>query len=97
MGVNIDFSLLGNAPDPGAALQERLDAINVPLEAELRRIARGLGGRTGARALDAVRRAAVDLPYAAVRRHVGTEAMPSWLERDVGAAARALLVAWSAG
>lgn len=40
---------------------------------------------------------AVDLPYAAVRRHVGTEAMPSWLERDVGAAARALLVAWSAG
>ena len=40
------------------------------------------------RALDRVTRAIVDIPYAAVRRH---KSLPSWLEEDVAAAARALL------
>lgn len=79
--------------DPGAALGEQLERMNEPLEAQLRRVVRGPGGRLGARGLDAVRRAVVDLPYAAVRRHAGTDAMPSWLEADVGAATRSLLAA----
>jgi len=79
--------------DPGAALSARLEAMNAPLEAELRRVVRGPGARVDARGLEAVRRAVVDLPYAAVRRHGETEPMPSWLEADVGAATRSLLEA----
>ena len=40
--------------------------------------------------LDAAR-AVADLPYAVVRRHAHDESMPSWLEADVAASARAVL------
>ncbi|OBJ03026.1 hypothetical protein A5660_20825 [Mycobacterium alsense] len=43
------------------------------------------------RALDAVSRAVVDLPYATVRRHAYDDPMPDWLEADVATAAPALL------
>jgi AcrR family transcriptional regulator len=80
--------------DPDASFSARLDVINEPLLAALQHLARNLGGRAGSRAMDAVVRAVVDLPNAAVRRHMRDRgALPAWLEDDIGAAARALLVA----
>jgi AcrR family transcriptional regulator len=73
-----------------ADFAEALRQRNAPLIERLRAIARELYGTAEARALEAVYRAVVDLPHAAVRRHVG--AVPSWLDGDVGAAARALLL-----
>lgn len=66
-----------------------LAARKAPLSHRLTALARALYGRDDARSLDAVHRAVVDLPYAAVRRHVGD--VPDWLERDIAAAVRALL------
>jgi hypothetical protein len=54
-------------------------------------LARQLYGSSGRRAVDAVARAVADLPYAVVRRHAHDEPMPSWLEADVAASARAVL------
>ncbi|MBB4664176.1 TetR/AcrR family transcriptional regulator [Conexibacter arvalis] len=75
------------------ALRERLYRGNEPLEAALRQIARDRYGRADARALERVTRAVVDLPAAAVRRHVRGDGapLPRWLAGDVAAAARALL------
>ena len=75
------------------ALRARLDAGNAPIEAALRRIARDRYGRADARALERVTRAVVDLPAAAVRRHVRGDGArpPRWLAADVAAATRALL------
>ena len=83
--------LLDRAPD--TALRERLDAMNAPLEDALRQIARALHGRANARALDAVTRAVVDLPAAAIRRHVrpGGGRLPGWLTPEIGDAVRTLL------
>lgn len=78
--------------NPGDSFRARLDEINEPLETTLAGLAKELRGQTDARALDAVTRAVVDLPNAAVRRHaheVGT--LPSWLEHDIAAAVRKLL------
>jgi AcrR family transcriptional regulator len=79
--------------DPDAEFRERLSAMNARVEAELRRLARALRGRADARALDAVLRATVDLPYGVARRHTRNPTMPRWLERDVADAARRLLAA----
>lgn len=68
-----------------AALRTR----NEPLIEKLRQLAWDLYGDSGPRAVDAVSRAVVDLPYAAVRRHVG--AVPNWLDEDLASAVRALL------
>jgi AcrR family transcriptional regulator len=78
---------------PDADFRERQTAMNARLEAELRRVTRALHVRADARALDAVLRATVDLPYGVVRRHTQTPTMPRWLEGDVAAAARQLLTA----
>jgi len=82
--------LLDGAPD---ALRAQLDARNAPLQAAVARIARALYGRADARAIDRVTRAVVDVPTAAVRRHVreGGHKLPAWLAADVAAAARTLL------
>lgn len=82
--------LLDGAPEQ---LRARLDAMNAPLQDAVARIARALYGRADARAVDRVMRAVVDLPTAAVRRHVqaGGRRLPGWLAADVTAAARALL------
>jgi AcrR family transcriptional regulator len=82
--------LLDGAPEQWRA---RLDAGNAPLQAAVVRIARALHGRADARALDRVTRAVVDLPTAAVRRHVrgGGAPLPAWLAADVADAARTLL------
>ena len=79
--------------DPDAEFRELQRAMNAPLEAEMRRVARALHGRADARTLDAVVRATVDLPYGVVRRHAHKATMPRWLERDVADAARQLLTA----
>jgi len=76
---------------PGPEVRARLDEINAPLEAEVRGIARELHGRADARGLDAVTRAVVDLPYAAIRRYGRAERLPSWLEDDIRDSARVLL------
>ena len=83
--------LLDGAPAP---VHTRLDAINAPLREALARIARALHGRADARAVERVTRAVVDLPTAAVRRHVRDEggALPRWLAADVADAARTLLL-----
>jgi hypothetical protein len=44
------------------------------------------------RSLDALQRAVVDLPYAAVRRHVAD--VPEWLAGDLADSVRALLAAY---
>lgn len=78
--------------DPGDEFRTQLDAINAPLAATLTKLTRALRGRAGARATDEVTRAVVDLPNAAVRRHMrDSDALPSWLEHDVATAARRLL------
>lgn len=82
--------LLDAAPDD--ALRVRLTAMNAPVEEALRDVARRLHGRADARALEAVTRAVVDLPHAALRRHThGGRPLPGWLATDVAGAARALL------
>lgn len=82
--------LLDGAPEQ---LRARLDAINAPLQAAIAQIARALHGRADARAVDLVTRAIVDVPTAAVRRHVRDDgkALPRWLATDVAGAARTLL------
>ncbi|MHB8240483.1 MAG: TetR/AcrR family transcriptional regulator [Solirubrobacteraceae bacterium] len=78
--------------DPDRAFRTRLDAINAPLEATLRRLTRALRGHADARSREATLRAVVDLPNAAIRRHVRDDgSLPGWLERDVATAARLLL------
>ena len=79
--------------EPDGDFEARRNAMNERLDAELRRVARGLAGRADARAVDAVLRAVVDVPYGAVRRHSRRATMPRRLEGDVAAAARRLLVA----
>lgn len=77
--------------EPDAAFQETLAAMNAPLNMRIVTLARQLYGSSGRRAVDAVARAVADLPYAVVRRHAHDEPMPSWLEADVAASARAVL------
>jgi len=77
--------------EPDAQFQETLAAMNAPLTARVRTLARQLFGRSDPRSVDAVARAIADLPYAVVRRHAPDEPMPSWLEADVSASARAVL------
>ncbi len=81
--------LLDGQPD--AAFQETLDAMNAPLVQRVLELAEQLYGSSDPRAIDAVNRAVADLPYAVVRRHARDEPMPSWLEADVAASARAVL------
>ena len=82
--------LLDATPDD--SFRARLDAINAPLETRLKELARGLRGQKDARALDAVTRAVVDLPNAAVRRYTRDGGRPpTWLEHDIAVAARKLL------
>ncbi|WP_280480119.1 TetR/AcrR family transcriptional regulator [Nocardia cyriacigeorgica] len=81
--------LLDGGPDE--EFGTRLAGMNAPLIEHLRRIAQGLFGRAGERETDAVARAIVDLPDAALRRHAYADRLPEWLEHDVTAAARTLL------
>ena len=77
----------------GEALRARIDAVNAPLEAALARIARSLHGRADRRSVEAVTRAVVDLPSAAVRRHLrdAEHRLPGWLVEDLLLGVRALL------
>jgi len=77
--------------EPDAQFQETVAAMNAPLSERITALARQLYRRRDPRARDAVARAVVDLPYAVVRRHARDEPMPSWLEADVAASARAIL------
>jgi AcrR family transcriptional regulator len=77
--------------EPDASFQETLATTNAPLRKRLGALARQLYGSSDARSVDAVARAVADLPYAVVRRHAHDEPMPSWLEADVAASARAVL------
>ena len=80
--------------DPDDTFRAQLATMNAPLDAALLRLTRALRGRPDARARDAVVRAVVDLPNAAVRRHLrGEGAIPRWLDGDVAAAVRSLLSA----
>ncbi len=81
--------LLDGEPDP--SFQETLATMNAPLRKRVGALARQLYGSSDARSVDAVARAVADLPYAVVRRHAHDEPMPSWLEADVAASARAVL------
>ncbi|MDT5003053.1 MAG: hypothetical protein QOJ24_229 [Mycobacterium sp.] len=82
--------LLDGTPD--AAFWDTLAAMNQPLLARLREVARQLYGRADGRSVEAVARAVADLPYGVVRRHAFDNPMPRWLEADVAGAARAMLV-----
>lgn len=76
-----------DAGDLAATIASR----NAPLVERLRHLAGELYGAADRRSLDAVQRAVVDLPYAAVRRHVGD--VPGWLDEDLADSVRALLAA----
>jgi AcrR family transcriptional regulator len=77
--------------EPDETFRQTLAAMNAPLTERLGTLARQLYGRRDRRSVDAVARAVSDLPYAVVRRHAHDEPMPSWLEADVAASARAVL------
>jgi AcrR family transcriptional regulator len=77
--------------DGAGALADKIAAMNAPLGERLQALTRELYGSAEPRAVDAVYRAVVDLPYAVIRRHAG--AAPSWLADDVAAGVRALLLA----
>jgi AcrR family transcriptional regulator len=77
--------------EPDTAFRETLAAMNAPLNERVGALARKLYGRSDSRSVDAIARAVADLPYAVVRRHARDEPMPSWLEADVAASARAVL------
>ena len=79
--------------EPSAAFRATVDEMNAPLVERVADLARKLYGRSTSRNVDAVSRAVVDMPYAVVRRHAHDDPMPSWLEPDISAAARALLSA----
>ncbi|SNY75048.1 transcriptional regulator, TetR family [Nocardia amikacinitolerans] len=81
--------LLDGGPDD--EFHARLEAMNARLFEQLRRVTRELLGADGHREIDAVSRAVVDLPYAALRRHAHAPALPDWLDADLTAAARTLL------
>lgn len=80
--------------EPDTAFRETLAAMNAPLLARLDDFALQLYGSTDPRTVEAVTRAIADLPYGVVRRHAFDNPMPAWLETDVAAAARALLIAY---
>lgn len=73
----------------GAEASSTLDELNAPLFAAMRDLTRTIYRRGDARSRDRLIRAVVDLPYAAVRRHM--PALPGWLEEDLAEAVRALL------
>jgi len=83
--------------EPDAAFQETLAAMNAPLNERIGTLTRQLYGSSDPRAVDTVARAIADLPYAVVRRHAHDEPMPSWLEADVAASARAVLESFGEG
>jgi AcrR family transcriptional regulator len=75
-----------------AAFRDTLADMNAPLLERLKELARQLYGKTDRRSVEAVARAVVDLPYGVVRRHAFERPMPPWLEVDVAAAARAIVL-----
>jgi AcrR family transcriptional regulator len=83
--------------EPDAAFRQTLDAMNAPLIERVITFARQIYGSVDPRCVDAVARAVVDLPGAVVRRHTNDDPIPSWLEDDVAAAARALLTSFAPG
>lgn len=83
--------------EPDADFETRLAAMNAPLIERVRELAREVFGNDEARTVDAMTRAVVDLPYAAVRRHADDAQWPSWLEEDLAQAVRALLSVGLAG
>jgi len=76
----------------GGALVAAITSRNAPLVDRLRQLARELYGADDRRSLDVLQRAVVDLPYAAVRRHVAD--VPDWLAGDLAESVRALLAAY---
>ena len=76
----------------GGDLAADIVSRNAPLVERLRELARELYGVEDRRALDALQRAVVDLPYAAVRRHGGD--IPDWLAADLADSVRALVAAY---
>jgi AcrR family transcriptional regulator len=78
--------------EPDSSFADTLATMNAPLLARLNDFARLLYGKTDERTVEAVARAVADLPYGVVRRHANDDPMPSWLEADVAAGVRALLV-----
>lgn len=76
----------------GGALVAAITSRNAPLVERLRQLARELYGADDRRSLDVLQRAVVDLPYAAVRRHVAD--VPEWLAGDLADSVRALLAAY---
>ncbi|MEV0339476.1 TetR/AcrR family transcriptional regulator [Nocardia sp. NPDC050713] len=81
--------LLDGGPDD--EFHAQLEAMNARLFEQLRRVTLELLGADGHREIDAVSRAVVDLPYAALRRHAHAPTLPDWLDDDLAAAARTLL------
>lgn len=83
---------------PAAAVLAAQEAVNAPLDAALRELARRLYGRATARHVDRVRLAVVDLPAGALRRWARRgDAPPGWAEDEVAAAAAGVLRAEGAG
>ncbi|WP_078308858.1 MULTISPECIES: TetR/AcrR family transcriptional regulator [unclassified Mycobacterium] len=83
------FSLRSADVLGAAGAARALDTMNEPLFAAMRDLTRAVYGHTDARSRDRLVRAVVDLPYAAVRRHM--PGLPGWLEEDLTEAVRTLL------
>ena len=79
-------------------VHQKLSALNEPLEAAIRGLARELHGRADARAVENVTRAVVDLPMAALRRNLSEDRpLAGWLAQDLEAAVRTLLAGSASG
>jgi AcrR family transcriptional regulator len=82
--------LLGS--DLSAELQAELAQLNEPVELALKQLARSLYGNARADAMRRVRLALLDLPLAAVRRHLlAARSVPTDVDPHVERAARAIL------
>lgn len=71
-----------------------IESLSEPVERALRRLAARLYGRIGRAGYEALALAVVDLPYGAVRRHLGRGAtLPEPLPAQLEAAVRSALAA----
>ncbi len=78
--------------EPDETFRARLEEINAPLEKVISELAARLRGRRDARTREEIVRTVVDVPTAAIRRHLRDgERLPAWLEADIAGATRRLL------
>jgi AcrR family transcriptional regulator len=83
--------LTGQADAPGSARAGELETLNHPIRALLTQVTCEVFGTADERSLEATTLAVMDLPYAAVRRHLRAGSDPARFRTEILAAVRAIL------